>query len=48
VVVITLPPLRGRREDIPDLVRYFLQKYGPELGNPEPSIHPEALEFLQA
>jgi nitrogen regulation protein NR(I) len=48
VVVIALPPLRQRREDIPDLVRYFLQKHGPELGNPEPSIHPEALDFLQA
>jgi len=48
VVVITLPPLRQRREDIPDLVRYFLQKYGPELGNPQPSILPEAQEFLQA
>jgi nitrogen regulation protein NR(I) len=48
VVVITLPPLRQRREDIPDLVRYFLQKYGPELGNQEPSIHPDALDFLQS
>ena len=48
VVVITLPPLRQRREDVPDLVRYFLQKHGPELGNAEPSIHPEAVEFLQA
>jgi len=47
VVVITLPPLRERREDIPNLVRYFLRKYGPELGNPEPSIHPDAMEFLQ-
>jgi nitrogen regulation protein NR(I) len=48
VVVITLPPLRQRREDLPDLVHYFLQKHGPELGNPSPSIHPEALEFLRA
>jgi DNA-binding NtrC family response regulator len=48
VVVIALPPLRGRREDIPELVRHFLQKHGPELGNPKPSIHPEAMEFLQA
>ncbi|MCL5097685.1 MAG: sigma 54-interacting transcriptional regulator, partial [Candidatus Omnitrophica bacterium] len=48
VVVITLPPLRQRREDIPDLVRYFLQKHGSELGNANPSIRPEAIEFLQA
>ena len=46
VVVIHLPPLRQRREDIPDLVRYFLQKHGAELGNAKPSIHPEAVEFL--
>jgi DNA-binding NtrC family response regulator len=48
VVVITLPPLRRRKEDIPALVHYFLQKYGPELGNAEPSIHPGAIEFLVA
>src|SRR5213593_3912209 len=32
VVVITLPPLRRRQEDIPDLVNYFLDKYAAELG----------------
>lgn len=48
VVSIVLPPLRSRREDIPELVRYFLGKHGPSLGSPEPSIHPEAVEFLQA
>jgi DNA-binding NtrC family response regulator len=48
VVVITLPPLRNRKEDIPDLVRYFLQKHGQELGNANPSIHPDAIEFIQA
>ncbi|MGD0614384.1 MAG: sigma-54 dependent transcriptional regulator [Verrucomicrobiota bacterium] len=48
VVVVTLPPLRERREDIPDLVRFFLQKHGPELGNTQPSIHPDAIEALQA
>ena len=47
VVVISLPPLRQRREDIPDLIRYFLQKHGPPLGSATPSIHPEAIEFLQ-
>jgi DNA-binding NtrC family response regulator len=48
VVVLTLPPLRTRREDIPGLARYFLGKYGAELGNTNPSIYPEAIEFLQA
>ena len=48
VVTITLPPLRQRKEDIPELVRYFLSKYGPELGNPGPSIHPDAMQFLQS
>ncbi|HEX4349246.1 MAG TPA: sigma-54 dependent transcriptional regulator [Verrucomicrobiae bacterium] len=48
VVTITLPPLRQRKEDIPELVRYFLSKYGPELGNPSPSIHADAIQFLQS
>ncbi len=48
VVVIQLPALRHRREDIPDLIRYFLGKHGPDLGNDTPSIHPEAVEFLQS
>ncbi len=47
VVVITLPPLRERKEDVPELARYFLQKYGAELGNDQSSIQPEALQFLQ-
>lgn len=48
VVVITLPPLRNRREDIPDIVHYFLGKYGPELGTTNPGIHPEAMSLLQS
>jgi nitrogen regulation protein NR(I) len=48
VVVVTLPALRQRKEDIPALVRFFLSKYGPELGNASPSIHAEALDFLQS
>jgi DNA-binding NtrC family response regulator len=47
VVVIEIPPLRKRPEDIPDMARYFLSRYGTELGINEPSIHPEALRFLQ-
>jgi nitrogen regulation protein NR(I) len=48
VVVLNLPPLRERKEDIPDLIRFFLQKYGAEFGVENPSIHPDAMEFLQA
>jgi nitrogen regulation protein NR(I) len=48
VVAISLPPVRSRREDIPDLVRYFLAKHGPDLGNASPSIHAEAVDFLQS
>jgi nitrogen regulation protein NR(I) len=47
VVVISVPPLRQRREDIQDLMAYFLRKFGQELGTGDPSIHPDALEFLR-
>src|SRR4051812_42813919 len=47
VVVMKLPALRERSEDIPELVSYFLQKYGKELGFPQASIQPDALQFLQ-
>ena len=47
VVVMSVPPLRQRREDIPSLIHYFLRKHGPSLGAKEPSIHAQAVEFLQ-
>jgi nitrogen regulation protein NR(I) len=46
VVQVQLPPLRQRAEDIPKLVKYFLQKYGAELGVESPAIQPEAISFL--
>ena len=46
VVQVQLPPLRQRAEDIPKLVKYFLQKYGAELGVESPAIQPEAIAFL--
>jgi len=46
VVVIALPPLRERRDDIPALVQYFLRRHGKELGAKHPSIHPKALGLL--
>jgi DNA-binding NtrC family response regulator len=48
VVTIRLPALRDRREDIPQLVAYFLKKHGESLGVAAPAIHPEAMDFLRA
>jgi nitrogen regulation protein NR(I) len=47
VVVIELPPLRSRLEDIPAIVQYFLRRYGSELGVKAPAIQAEAVEYLQ-
>jgi DNA-binding NtrC family response regulator len=46
VVVIGLPPLRERKEDIPELVRFFVRKYAKEFEVDNPSIANDALEFL--
>jgi DNA-binding NtrC family response regulator len=48
VVTIALPSLSKRAEDIPNLTKYFIQRYARELGLEEPSIQPEAIAFLQA
>jgi nitrogen regulation protein NR(I) len=48
VVVIKVPALHQRTEDISAIVKYFLKRYGGELGVQFPSIQPEAIEFLQA
>jgi nitrogen regulation protein NR(I) len=47
-VTIILPPLNQRAEDIPDMIKYFLRRYGPEVGVAAPSITPEAIAFLQS
>ena len=47
VVTITLPPLAKRAEDIPQLAKYFIQRYARELGLEAPSVQPEAIAFLQ-
>jgi nitrogen regulation protein NR(I) len=46
-ITIALPPLSQRPEDIPDLVKYFMQRLGGEVGVDAPSIQPEAIAFLQ-
>lgn len=46
VVEISLPPLRERREDIPRLVRYFLDKYGKREGLENVRITQDALQKI--
>lgn len=48
VVSITLPPLRDRKGDIPELVDYFLQLYNEQYGRAVPSLPPALLQRLQA
>ncbi|MGO8676959.1 MAG: sigma-54-dependent transcriptional regulator [Limisphaerales bacterium] len=48
VVTLTLPPLSQRAEDIPQLAKYFIRRYGKELGLESPAVQPEALSFLQS
>jgi formate hydrogenlyase transcriptional activator len=46
VFPIPLPPLRERREDIPQLVRYFTQKYARRMNRRIETIPSEAMEAL--
>ena len=45
--VIRLPSLRDRAEDIPDLIRYFLDCCASEQKIPAAHVEPAALEFLR-
>ncbi len=47
VILIHVPPLNERREDIPDLVQKFLQDVARDYGNKPKKIAPEALTYLQ-
>jgi transcriptional regulator with GAF, ATPase, and Fis domain len=46
VVEIVLPPLRERKDDIPKLVRFFLDKYGKREGLRDVRITQDALQKL--
>jgi nitrogen regulation protein NR(I) len=46
VVTLQLPPLRDRKEDIPELVRYFLRRFRADINREVADISPRALEKL--
>ena len=46
VVPIFLPPLRERKEDIPDLVDFFMSRFAQDYGQPKGTISPEAFKLL--
>ena len=48
VVPILLPPLRERRDDIPELAAFFLERAAKKNGRPAPELAPDALEALKA
>jgi two-component system response regulator AtoC len=45
-VCLRLPPLRNCKEDIPALLGFFLSKYAPQFGRPEPVCDPKTLVQL--
>jgi Nif-specific regulatory protein len=47
VVSLTLPPLRTRREDIPSLAHYFVNRFCQEVNRAPLGIEPTAVECLQ-
>ncbi len=46
IIVIELPPLRERREDLVPLINYFTERYAGEMRRPRPYFSPPALEML--
>lgn len=45
-VTLTIPPLRERREDIPDLARNQLRRLRARIHRPVTDIHPDAMDCL--
>ena len=47
VISISIPPLRDRRDDIPELIKYFLHQFAKEYGLGVPNISAKAIDFLK-
>ena len=46
VITVEIPPLRERKEDIPELVNFFIEKYSKEFGKRVNGIEEKALQAL--
>ena len=47
VIIINVPPLRDRLDDIPELVGYFVDSISSEMGKSAPTFTQDAIEELQ-
>ena len=47
VIIINVPPLRDRLDDIPELVGYFVDNISSEMGKAAPTFTQDAIEELQ-
>jgi DNA-binding NtrC family response regulator len=48
VVTVDLPPLRERREDLPELIAYFVERYNREYGTRVQGVSPAVLQAFTA
>jgi two-component system nitrogen regulation response regulator GlnG len=48
VIQINIPPLRKRKDDIPQLAEYFMHKYQSHAGGKAKALTPETLKILRA
>lgn len=46
IVQIHIPPLRERREDIPELARQLIQRHAQRIARPAPTLSPDASQAL--
>ncbi len=47
VIEVPIPPLRERREDIPELVGFFLRRFADSLGREVGAVDPATMEILE-
>lgn len=47
VIIINVPPLRNRLDDIPELIAYFIENISNEMGKAVPTFTQDAIEELQ-